>query len=42
MGLDIITQSLGTIFNPAVLAGAATVGLAFLTGAVARLIELVE
>ena len=36
-----ITQALGVIFNPIVLAGAAIVTLAFLTGVVARLVELV-
>ncbi len=37
-----IIQSLGAIFNPIVLAGAAIVTLAILTGVVARFIELVE
>jgi hypothetical protein len=37
-----ITQSLETIFSPMVLAGAAIVTLAFLTGVVARFIELAE
>ena len=37
-----ITQSLEAIFNPIVLAGAAIVALAFLTGLVARFIEIVE
>ena len=37
-----ITQSLEAIFNPLVLAGASIVTLAFLTGVVARFIELVE
>ena len=37
-----ITQSLEAIFSPMVLAGAAIVTLAFLTGVVALFIELVE
>ena len=37
-----ITQSLGAIFNPIVLAGAVIVTLAFLTGVVARFIEMAE
>ena len=37
-----ITQSLEAIFNPIVLASAAIVALAFLTGLVARFIEIVE
>lgn len=37
-----ITQALETIFNPIVLAGAVIVTLAFLTGVVARFIELAE
>ena len=37
-----IIQSLGAIFNPIVLAGAVIVTLAFLTGVVARIIELTE
>ncbi len=37
-----ITQSLGAIFNPIGLAGAAIVTLAFLAGVVAWFVELVE
>ena len=37
-----ITQTLGAIFNPIVLGGAAIVTLAFLTGVVAWFVELVE
>ncbi len=37
-----ITQVFGAIFNPIALAGVVIVTLAFLTGLVARFVELVE